>query len=187
MKPSLFLVAALAATAASLASCSKPASKTAFDIALPMEEVMGHVVDPASWIFWRSSGEVTTLKGTESLLPKTEEGWLAAESGATTVAEAGNLLLIPGRAYPDKQWPQYVKAMQQAALKARDAASKHDGEAMFSTGGALYETCVGCHEKYVIPAAIAANKEVIDKARLTDFPEDVKAKIAAYNRAHPPA
>ena len=183
MKRPLFVLAAAAAT---LASCSKPEPKIAFDVSLPMTEVMGHVVDPASWIFWRSSGEVETIKGTESLLPKTEEGWLAAESGATTVAEAGNLLLLPGRAYPGKDWPTYVKAMQQAALKARTAAEKHDGPGMFSTGAALYETCVSCHEKYVIPAAIAANKEVIDKGRLTDFPEDVKAKIEAYNRAHPP-
>lgn len=184
MKRTPFIIAA---AAAALASCSKPAPKTDFDVSLPMAEVMGHVVDPASWIFWRSSGEVETVKGTESLLPKTEEGWLAAESGATTVAESANLLLMPGRAYPDKEWPRYVKAMREAALKARAAAEKHDGPAMFTTGGALYETCVSCHEKYVIPAAIAANKEVIDKGRLTDFPEDVKAKIEAYNKAHPPA
>ena len=176
----------LAAATAALAACSKPAPKVAYDISLPMEEVMGHVVDPASWVFWRSSGEVETEKGTQSLLPKTEEGWLAAESGATTLVEAGNLLLMPGRAYPDKEWPRYVKAMQQAAFKARAAAEKHDGPAMFTTGATLYETCVDCHAKYVIPVAIAANKEVIDKARLTDFPDDVKARIAAYNRANPP-
>ncbi len=183
MKRVLFTLAGVAAL---LASCSKPPARTAFDISLPMEEVMGHVVDPGAWAFWRASGEVVTEKGTESLLPKTEEGWLAAESGATTVVEAGNLLLIPGRAEPDKEWPRYVRAMQQVALKARAAAEKHDGPAMFSTGGDLYQTCVDCHERYVIPAAIAANREVIDKARLTDFPEDVKSRIAAYNRAHPP-
>jgi cytochrome c556 len=180
------LAAALAAAAA-LGSCSKPAPKTEFDTTLPMAEVMGHVVDHAAFTFWRSSGEVVTEKGTESLLPKTEEGWLAAESGAATVHEAGNLLLIPNRIADqrDKDWPKYVKAMQAVALKARDAAARHDGEAMFSTGADLYQTCVACHEKYVIPAAIAANREVVDKARLTDFPEDVRAKIAAYNKAHP--
>lgn len=170
-----------------LASCSKPAPKTDFDLALPMEEVMGHVVDHAAFTFWRSSGEIVTLKGTESLLPKTEEGWLAAESGAATVHEAGNLLLIPNRIADqrDKDWVKYVKSMQAAAMKARAAAEKHDGEAMFTTGAELYQTCVDCHEKYVIPKAIAANKEVVDKARLTDLPEDVKAKIREYNRTHP--
>ena len=179
------IVPALVVSAALAASCSKPAPKTAFDISLPMTEVMGHVVDPGAWIFWKSSGEVVTEKGEESLLPKTEEGWLAAESGATTVAEAANLLMIPGRAQEGKQWPKFVSDMRQAALKARDAAEKHDGPAMFTTGGALYETCVACHAVYVIPAAIAANREIIDKARLTDLPDDVKAKIAAYNKAHP--
>ena len=178
--PACILAAGLA-----VASCSKPAPKTSFDLSLPMAEVMGHVVDPGAWAFWRSSGEVVTEKGEESLLPKTEEGWLAAESGATTVFEAGNLLLLPGRAQDGKQWPKFVKDMQQAALKARAAAEKHDGPAMFTTGGELYETCVACHAVYVIPAAIAANREIIDKARLTDLPDDVKAKIAAYNKAHP--
>ena len=180
---------AVFATLAALfvSSCSKPVPKTAFDLTLPMEEVMGHVVDPGAWAFWRASGEVVTEKGTESLLPKTEEGWLAAESGAATVHEAGNLLLIPNRIADqrNKDWPRFVKSMQAAALKARAAAEKHDGEGMFTTGAALYQTCVDCHEKYVIPVAIAQNKEIIDKARLTDLPDDVKAKIREYNKAHP--
>ena len=171
--------------AAALASCGKPAPKIAYDLSLPMEEVMGHVVDPGAWAFWRASGEVVTEKGTESLLPKTEEGWLAAESGAITVHEAGNLLLMPGRAQDQTKWPGFVKKMQVAAMDAKAAAEKHDGEAMFRTGGELYQTCVDCHAIYVIPAAIAANKEIIDKARLTDLPDDVRAKIKAYNLAHP--
>lgn len=168
-------------------SCSKPAPKAGFDVSLPMAEVMGHVVDPGSWAFWRASGEVVTTAGVKNLLPTTEEGWEAAESGAATVAEAGNLLLLPGRRQDERDWPRYVREMQQAAYKAKAAAEAHDGPSMFTTGAALYETCVSCHAKYVIPAAIAANHEVIDKAHLTDLPDDVKARIAAYNKAHPPS
>ncbi len=177
-------LAAAALLAASAASCAKPQAKSGFDVSLPMTEVMGHVVDPGSWAFWHASGEVVTAQGTKSLLPTTEDGWLAAESGATTVAEAGNLLLMPGRQQDDTDWPRYAHAMQQAAYRAKDAAEKHDGPAMFTTGAAMYETCVACHAKYVIPVAIAANREVTDKAHLTDLPDDVKAKISAYEKGH---
>src|SRR5271167_1381955 len=65
-----------AACAALLAACSpqKPAetvdANAKFNTdALPMTEFMGHVVDPASFAYWKGSGTEDTAKGTRDLTP----------------------------------------------------------------------------------------------------------------------
>src|ERR1700761_2982801 len=93
------MVLALASIGVLAAACSKPAEQAAqpkFDTTLDMKELMGHFVDPGAWAFWHATGTVTTDKGEISNAPTTEEGWDAAESGATEVMEAGNVLQLPG-------------------------------------------------------------------------------------------
>src|SRR6266853_1969884 len=60
--------------------------------ALAMPEFMGHVVDPASFAYWKGSGTEETSKGTKELAPTTEEGWEAMETAAAVLIEAGNAL-----------------------------------------------------------------------------------------------
>src|SRR5512140_1002043 len=82
-----------AACAALLAACSpqKPAQTAAAGAAkfntdaLPMPEFMGHVVDPASFAYWKGSGTEETAKGTKDLSPTTEEGWENMESAAAVL------------------------------------------------------------------------------------------------------
>lgn len=141
-----------AATALLLAAC-QPKAEQQYS-GLDMQELMAHVVDPAAFAFWRGSGYDITEEGERDLSPTTDEGWKVVEDGAATVAEAGNLLMLPGRARePEGEWNRYAKAMQTAALAAKAAAERKDKEAVFETGAALYQTCVACHEKYVIVAA----------------------------------
>lgn len=141
-----------AATALLLAAC-QPKAEQQYS-GLDMRELMAHVVDPAAFAFWRGSGYDITEEGERDLSPTTDEGWKVVEDGAATVAEAGNLLMLPGRARePEGEWNRYAKAMQTAALEAKAAAERKDKQAVFETGAALYQTCVACHEKYVIVAA----------------------------------
>jgi hypothetical protein len=145
----------LAAVAVLLAACQPKAEQPAYT-GLDMQELMVHVVDPAAFAFWRGSGYVLTEAGEQDLAPTTEEGWKAVEDGAATVAEAGNLLMLPGRARePVAEWNKYAKLMTERALEAKAAAEKKDKKAVFDTGGRLYEVCVACHEKYVIGPMLA--------------------------------
>ena len=135
-------------------SCApnKPAAPPPpYNVSLDVKEVMGHVVDPAAWAVWHSSGEVTTATGTQSLVPTTDEGWLAAESGAAAIAEAGNILMLPGRAQDQGDWMKYARQLTEAGIAAKAAAEAKDGQRMFTTGAAIYQVCTDCHAKYVIP------------------------------------
>lgn len=156
-----------------LAACSGPGAPAGqgarFDTSLPMNEFMLHVVDPAGQAFWRGAGTELTLAGERDLSPTDEAGWEDLVTAASTVAEAGNALQLPGRARaPEAEWNRYAQDMTARALDARKAADARDKQAVFDTGGRLYETCIACHEKYVIGPPANAKP-------LPEFPGDVPA------------
>lgn len=141
---------ALGATAALLLAGCQPKAEQQYT-GLDMQELMAHVVDPAADAFWAGSGYEITEAGERDLSPTTDEGWKVVEDGAATVAEAANLLILPGRPRePADEWTKYAKAMQARALEAKAAAERKDKQAVFETGAALYQSCVACHEKFVI-------------------------------------
>jgi len=136
----------------SLGACSKPRPpEPKYNVSLPVNEVMAHVVDPAAWAIWHSSGTVETLHGTESLVPTTDEGWLAAESGGAAIAEAGNDLMLPGRARDNHDWMKFARRLTEAGLAAKAAAEAKDGAKMYTTGAVVYQVCTDCHAKYLLP------------------------------------
>jgi cytochrome c553 len=173
MKPTPALLAL-----ALLAACAKPPPPPPpYNLSLDMKELMGHVVDPGSWAVWKASGVEETLAGEKSLTPKTDEGWLAAESGAAEVAESGNLLLLPGRARDDGQWRAYAEELTRQGLLAKAAAEAHDSQKLYDTGAAIYQVCTSCHAVYVMPYL---PKETRKLPGLPDWPAEVKAKQAAF-------
>jgi hypothetical protein len=178
---STYLALTLVAGCASalLASCSKPAPQAAapaeakYDTSLDMKELMGHVVDPGSWAFWHASGTDVTASGDKSLLPTTQEGWDAAESGAAEVMQAGNLLQLPGNSR-GAEFNAFAQDLTAKAKLAKAAAENKDAKAMFTTGADMYQVCVACHAKYVMPAYIAI-RDKTTYPPLPDWPADVKA------------
>src|SRR5947208_12765568 len=77
---------------------AKPAAAApAFKPTFPIEEVMGHIVMPNADKLWGSVATTVSAKGIEETVPKTDEDWERVRDYAVTLAEATNLLLIPGR------------------------------------------------------------------------------------------
>ena len=121
---------------------------------LPMSEFMPHVMQYAGDAIWKRQGYVNDKTGLHSLYPKNDREWEDAESGARTLAEITNVLLIPGRRVSDPRWDSAVLAVRAVALRAADAAERHDEDAFFAAGGDLDEACDACHLKFdpnVIP------------------------------------
>jgi hypothetical protein len=148
---------AIAALATLVVSCAPAKPAADFNTDIDMAELMVHVIDPAAFQFWRGSGYEITEAGERDLSPTTDEGWKVVEDGAAIVAEAGNMLMLPGRPRaPEAEWNRYAKLMTERALEAKAAALAKDKQAAFDTGGRLYEACVACHAKFVIEPAEAA-------------------------------
>lgn len=181
------VIAALAVTAVGLTACQpkKPAAKVEaagsatpkFNTDLPTKELMGDIIDPASFAYWHGSGTMIDEKGEHDLSPTTEDGWIAVENSAAVLMEAGNILQIEGhRRAPEADWNRYAQMLTERAVAARTAAEKRDKKGVFDEGGRVYEVCVACHEQFVIQPDIKANGPAKGNP-LPTFPKDVEQKI----------
>jgi hypothetical protein len=131
------------------ASTPPPAAKTPFQTVLTTKQLMDWVFDPQADIVWASVATIITEAGTEEIAPKTDEEWAAIRNAAATVAEAGNLLMLEGRAVDQADWMQKTQAMIDAAKVVLTAIEAKDAPAVFTAGSDLYLTCSGCHSAYI--------------------------------------
>ena len=173
-----------AACAALLAACSPqkpaaPATPVKYNVDIPIKEVMGDIIDPASFAYWHGSGTEITGKGEKDLSPTNEDGWIELENAAGVLVEAGNLLQLPGRARaPESDWNKYAQQLTERAVAARAVATKHDKQGVFDEGGRVYEVCTACHKEFVIDPMLKANGRPIGTP-LPEWPADVQAKQRA--------
>ena len=149
------LAAGIAGTCATLvAGCSPPkpvaaAPQPPFNASLSVPEFMTHVMEPSAERFWDGSGVMVDRQGIRDLAPTTEAGWKSLEDGAAGVAEAGNALMIPGRARaPVADWYRHAAQLSKAALEAKAVAEKHEKASLIEVGGKIDEACVSCHKQF---------------------------------------
>lgn len=81
--------------------------------------------------------------------PKTEEEWATLQNNALNLAEAGNLLLLPGRAKDMGEWAKNAKALIETGSQAFKAANVKDSKALEDIGNKIDETCESCHAIYL--------------------------------------
>jgi hypothetical protein len=112
-----------------------------------MKTFMEHVLTPAAKIVWSVNGVVIDAQGEHDLAPKSDEDWEQIVSGAATLAEAANALMIPQRAL-DPAWDEYAKKLGEAANKAYVAAEAHDLKTISEISDRLDGICAGCHRHY---------------------------------------
>jgi hypothetical protein len=112
-----------------------------------MKTFMEHVLTPAATIIWRVNGVVIDARGEHDLSPKSDADWEAVVSGAATLAEATNALMIPQRSN-DPQWIFYVQKLAEAANQAYVAAEARDLKSVAEVSDRLDGICAACHRHY---------------------------------------
>ena len=138
------------ALAASTAACGHNAGdrQAPFTPVASTREIMDGIVIPYSQaIFDAVAYENAQL----TRAPRNDDEWHRLKVQALSVAEAGNLLLMPPRAKDETDWPSLARGMSEKAAEVAKAAEQKDVERVLQTGGELYETCTACHAKYVTP------------------------------------
>jgi hypothetical protein len=123
------------------------ASMPPFKPHVDMKTFMEHVLTPAAKVIWSVNGVTIDAQGEHDLSPKTDDDWENITSGAATLAEATNALMIPGRAQ-DAEWNSYVKKLADAADRAYQAAEVHDLKAVTEVSDRLDGICASCHRHY---------------------------------------
>ena len=142
------------AIALALSACGKaeetPVATPEYINAHNIRQLMEIVVQPPADVFWNSSGTIVNAAGEHDLTPTTDEGWFATQSAAATIAEMGNLLLMPqysrGRG---EDWSQFSRSLIEVGMMAEKAAVDRDAEALLETGGTIYSVCSACHQIYL--------------------------------------
>jgi cytochrome c556 len=141
-----------------------------------IKDLMMNVVDTNADVVWQSVTTVASDKGLVETRPKNDAEWVRVRQGAIMLAEAANLLMIPGRhvARPgeksetpgvelepsemeeliNKDRPafyEHAKSLYNAAMLAADAADKKDADKVFEVGETIERACESCHKSYWYP------------------------------------
>lgn len=141
-----------------------------------IKDLMVNVVDTNADVVWLSVTTVASEKGLVETRPTNDAEWLRVRQGAVTLAEAANLLMIPGRhvARPgeksetpgvelepsemeeliNKDRPafyKHAKALYDAAMLAVEAIDKRDAGRVFEVGENIDHACEQCHRNYWYP------------------------------------
>ena len=121
-------------------------------------QVMRGILFPSSNIIFDAQGTDPVEKAKKSEAPygNAYSGWLEVENAAISIAEAANLLIIPGRKcmngkpvpmdQPD--WPGLVQGLRDAAQASYKAAMTKNQDEIVNAAGTLTEACAACHDKY---------------------------------------
>ena len=113
--------------------------KPPFKLVATVKQVMTAITAPASDIVFHAVSGV----------PQNETEWKKVENSALTLAESGNLLMLPGRSRDNAEWVKHSQAMIDAAKLAMKAAREKNPDNLSIAGDKLIGTCEGCHNKYM--------------------------------------
>jgi hypothetical protein len=166
-----------AAPAAAAAPAAPPGYTTNFSI----QELMLSIVDPVGDSIFDSVSVSITAAGSKETRPRTDAEWLAVRDKAVQLAEAGNLLKIPGRRVgpatpirgmkpetpgPDDLSPAQVEILLKqnrapfnafaqkltdAAMVALKAVDTRSVDGLYEAGDAIDQACENCHLNYWYP------------------------------------
>jgi len=157
--------APLAATACLLASalltaCTAAPEPPPYKPLASVKDLMEATVQPAADVYWKSVSTTVTRDGVEEKFPKTDVEWEAVWAAAVTIAESGNLMMMPSRAKEnDPEWLKLSAALVDAGDLAAKAALSKNPERVLEQGEKVYDVCTNCHRKYITdPADTAAQR-----------------------------
>ena len=99
--------------------------------------------------------------------------WEAVENSALAIAEAANLLILPGRKcangrdvpVKNPDWPRLVQGLREAAMTAYHAAQSRDQAKMVDAAATLNAACANCHDRYRVANDIVP---LVEKPNLPD-------------------
>ena len=145
MRPVLVLALAACTVACGRAAADGQSTTTAF---ASTREIMDGIIIPYSQAIFDA---VAYENGQLTRAPRNDDEWHRLYVQALAVAEAGNLLLIDGRAKDERDWVRLAHEMSLKAAAVAKGARLKNVDRVLEAGGELYETCTACHAKYVTP------------------------------------
>jgi len=79
--------------------------------------------------------------------PQNDKEWMALQKSAVALAEAGNLLIMRGRAFQG-DWNKDAKMLVDAGNATYKAAKAKDPKALTDLSAQIDASCTACHKQY---------------------------------------
>jgi hypothetical protein len=158
------------------AACQQPPKPQPYTTSATVKDLMQGFIDANADVVWLAVTAETTEKGVVETAPTSDEAWLKVRHGAIALAEAANLLLIPGRpvARPGEKsevpgvelepsemeaminqdraaWNKRALALHDAATAVLRAIDAKDSAKVFEIGEQIELACEGCHTHFWYP------------------------------------
>ena len=114
-----------------------------------VKQLMKGIVGPASNTVFNAVSTTVTEKGVEEVAPHTDEEWETVGNSAVALAEAGNLMMMEGRAIDKGDWIKMSQAMIDAGKQTLKAVEAKDADGVLAAGEPLNISCDGCHQRYM--------------------------------------
>jgi hypothetical protein len=134
--------------AARSAGDAAPVEAVAVKPVATVKQIMKGIVGPAAAVVFTSVSTTITTSGREDKAPRTDEEWEAVGNSALALAEAGNLLMMEGRAVDKGEWIKMSQAMIDAAMVALKATEAKSADDVLASGDAINVSCDNCHRRY---------------------------------------
>jgi hypothetical protein len=112
---------------------------------------MNVLTNPASEVVFSAVLTVSSSRGVDNIVPKTDRDWRKVEDNAALLVESGNLLLMGSRVKDKGDWIRMTRDFIEASIVSRNAAKAKDVNALYLSYDRLYLTCERCHLKYFPP------------------------------------
>ena len=141
-----FIVAG--ARTAQQASAAPAAAAVTLTPVASVKQIMNGIVGPSSTVIYDSVGTNVTAAGVEDIAPKDDAEWARVADNAAALAEAGNMMLVDGRAVDKGDWVQMSHEMIEGAKLALAAATGKNTEGILNAGSKINDTCDKCHARY---------------------------------------
>ena len=172
----LFFLSLTGACKGQQSEARQPDPQPEYTTTATVKDLMVSIVDPSADVVWNSVTTVLSTKGIKETAPQNDEEWKNVRQGAIRLAEAGNLLMIPGRrvgrpgeksetpgvelepqemdaliAQDRGTWITRAKALHDASAAALDAIDQKDAPKLFEVGEQIERACENCHTHYWYP------------------------------------
>ena len=131
------------------AEAAPPPPATPYKPVATLLDLMRGPVTLSAEVYWESVSIVVDAEGIHENQPETDQEWIEVWSAAMTLAESGNLLMMPPRAVDNGDWIRLSTDLVDAGLKAAQVAMDRDFEGVLAVGEEVYNVCVECHQTYV--------------------------------------
>ena len=163
-------VTLVAGAAVFAVACSRVQAPSADAATGPQSQVHGNLRQLMRGILFPSSNVVFFAQGTDpATVPQDTDpsssvnplaslygGWEAIENSGLAMAEAANLLAIPGRTcangkpvpVQNADWRRFVQGLRDAGMAAYKAGQSKDMDKVLDAAGTLIAACSDCHDVY---------------------------------------